>query len=269
MSFMSDKKGVLELQNVSYQVQGKTLLASISARFLPGQLTVIIGPNGAGKSTLLKLACGELKPHIGKVLWQGRALTEFSFSELARQRAVLEQHNPLEFNFRVEEVVALARMPHASGADYDQALVQQCLQQMDIQHLSQAYYPSLSGGEKQRVQLARALAQVQSLNEPTPLQQAILLVLDEPVAALDLFHQQGLLQLLKNKAQAGYCVVLVLHDLNLASQYADQVLLLKQGHLLASGSVNEVMQPAGLSEVFGLPFHCLSHPLNGQRVFVH
>lgn len=260
---------VLELQNVSYRVKEKQLLTPFSASFSASQLSVVIGPNGAGKSTLLKLACGELKPDQGLVLWQGQPLDSFTLAEMALQRAVLEQHNPLEFNFSVEEVVSLARMPHATGAEYDKKLVQLCLDQMDVQHLAKADYPQLSGGEKQRVQLARVLAQLQSLDESSLVPKPLLLALDEPVAALDLLHQQRLMQILKHKAESGYCVVLVLHDLNLACQYADQILILDKGRLLAAGKVDDVMQAEKLAEVFGLPFHPLEHPLSGQRVFMH
>ena len=230
-----------------------------------GQVLALVGENGAGKSTLLKLACGELSPSSGQVYFQGRILAEHALSERAKNLAVLPQSSPLNFPFTSEEVVLLGRTPHSTGTRADADIVDQALQLVDAEHLRLQAYTQLSGGEQQRVQLARIFAQVWAMQPG----RASVLILDEPTSALDFAHQHLILQALRQKADDGCGVLLALHDLNLAAAFADQVLLMDKGHLRAQGSADEILQPPLLSDVFGLPFYRMSHPGSGKPLLVY
>jgi len=256
---------LLNLANVEYRVGDKALVRPLSCEVLAGQVSVLLGPNGAGKTTLLKLASGELTPTAGRVHFQGRQLAEHSLSERAQSLAVLPQSSPLNFPFLSEEVVLLGRTPHSTGARMDADIVNQALLLADAEHLRSQAYTQLSGGEQQRVQLARIFAQVWQMQPG----KANLLILDEPTSALDFAHQRLILQALRDKADQGCGVLLALHDLNLAAAFADQVLLMDKGVLRAYGSVAEVLQPPLLSEVFGLEFYRMDHPGTGKPLLVY
>lgn len=257
--------GLLSLEDVSYQAGSKHLVRSLTCEVRAGQVSVLLGPNGAGKSTLLKLACGELSPSQGAVYFQGRALRDHALSDRAKSLAVLPQSSPLNFPFLSEEVVLLGRTPHSTGARVDVGIVDQALQLVDAEHLRSQAYTQLSGGEQQRVQLARIFAQVWEMQPD----KANVLILDEPTSALDFSHQHLILQALRKKADEGCGVLLALHDLNLAAAFADQVLLMDNGCLRAQGSVDDILQPPLLSEVFGLPFHRMRHPSSGKPLLVY
>ncbi len=250
---------MLELRDLSLTYAGRTVLASLSAHLQGGQVTAVLGPNGAGKSSLLRLASGEQPPGAqvgGEVLFRGRNLAGIDLAIKARGMAVLPQQSHLDFAFRAREVVMLGRTPHRTGLAADREVVADALAAVDAAHLADRPYPQLSGGEQQRVQLARVLAQAWHAES----EEGALLILDEPTSALDLAHQQQVLALLRRRAGAGDAVLLALHDLNLAGSYADQILLLAQGRLCALGSPEEVLREDLLQEVFGLPFHRVAHP---------
>jgi len=262
---METSEPLLHLVNVDYRVGDKALVRSLNCAVMAGQVSVLLGPNGAGKSTLLKLASGELTPMAGSVHFQGSKLAERELSERAQCLAVLPQSSPLSFPFLSEEVVLLGRTPHSTGARRDADIVNQALRLADAEHLRRQAYTQLSGGEQQRVQLARIFAQVWEM-QPA---RANLLILDEPTSALDFSHQRLILQALRDKADQGCGVLLALHDLNLAAAFADQVLLMNKGALRAQGSVDEVLQPPLLSEVFGLEFYRMHHPGTGKPLLVY
>ncbi len=239
---------------------GRKILEEISCTILPGELTVLLGPNGAGKSTLLRILSGEKKPHTGSVLWDGRSIHSMSFRELALQRGVLTQQYAVNLPFTVEEVVMMGRYPHYrnSPSVNDKRIVSESLQEMQAGHLSGRLFNTLSGGEQQRVQMARVLAQLRDQDgesagrkEGMPPDRKMLL-LDEPTASMDLLHQQLCLRKAKQLAEEGYTVVVVLHDLNLASQFADRLLLLKTGKLLATGRPSDVLKPDLIYTVYGM-----------------
>ncbi|MCQ3978193.1 MAG: heme ABC transporter ATP-binding protein [Anaerolineae bacterium] len=248
----------LETLDVSFKIGVKTLLQNISLAIEPGQVVAVVGPNGAGKSTLLKILSGDLPPSAGKVLLQGKPLAGWPLPERARMRAVLPQQSRLQFPFTALEVVLMGRMPHTSGRESrrDYEIAWAALAAADVSHLAGRLYPTLSGGEQQRVQLARVLAQIWEV----PPQGQRYLLLDEPTTSLDLRHQGNTLKIVCDFAHNGVGVLAILHDLNLAAQYADRIMLLREGRSIALGVPGEVLTPALIQAVFDLPVVTLSHP---------
>ena len=229
-------------------VPGGPRLATVSATLRAGRVTAIVGPNGAGKSTLLSLLCGERPPIAGRVALAGRPLSDWRAAELARTRAVMPQDGGVAFDFTVREVVEMGRYPHRHAPSPREATIpQQTMAATGIAHLAQRGIQTLSGGERARAHLARALAQVwERGNAPR------WLLLDEPTAALDLAHQHQSLALLRRLAtEHGMGVVAVLHDLNLVLRYADDALLLAQGHA-DTGPVHEILHEAAIARVWGV-----------------
>jgi iron complex transport system ATP-binding protein len=219
---------MLIADKISYSIKKNNILTNINFDVRPGEFLAIIGPNGAGKSTLLKILCGELKKHSGTVVFNGSDLTTFKPLELAVRRAVLSQSISLALPFKVSEVVMMGRYPHFKNAPSpaDHAIVEECLTLTGMQHFNDRNYLTLSGGEKQRVHLARVLAQLQGeLDKPN----SKILFLDEPVNGLDLKYQQQVMKVAREWKGDAHSVVAVLHDLNLAAHYADRILLLNQG----------------------------------------
>lgn len=230
------------------------LLRHISLHLEPGELVALIGPNGAGKSTLLRVLTGYLSPDSGHCLFHDKPLNEWSPQALSRQRAVMRQQSLLGFDWPVEEVIAMGRAPW-EPADSRQ-VVKQVMALTGCAPLSGRKYNALSGGEQQRVQLARALAQLWVNDAPQGW-----LFLDEPTSALDLYHQQHLLRLLKQLTATGQLhVCAVLHDLNLAALWADKLLLLHQGEIVAQGRPQQVLQADILSRWYGAEVHIGQHP---------
>lgn len=251
--FTSYTDGLLEAVGVGVEVPGKTLLRDTSARFMGGQVTAILGPNGAGKSTLLSLLTGQRAPGNGMVRLAGRPLAAHALADLARVRACVAQETQVAFDFTVEEVVDLGRYPHRRWPSPEEAgIVLRAMQSTAVDHLAQRALNTLSGGEKARVHLARALAQVWE-----PMQsQTRWLLLDEPTAALDLQHQHRMLHLVREWALGqGVGVVAVLHDLNLALRYSDRCVVLQSGGLAVSGISAEVLTPACIEQVWGVRAH--------------
>lgn len=223
--------GALECRALAVAVPGGPHLATVDVALQPGRLTAILGPNGAGKSTLLALLSGQRQPasaQSGQVWLGGRRLADYSAAQLALVRAVMPQENTVAFDFSVQEVVEWGRFAHRSApSPHEDTIALQALEATGVAHLALRNINTLSGGERARVHLARALAQ---LWEPRPDGAARWLLLDEPTAALDLSHQHQSMALLRRWAQEqGVGVVAVLHDLNLALRYAHDVLLLENG----------------------------------------
>jgi len=245
---------ILAADTLTVRAGGRTLLDRVSLGVAPGEVLALVGPNGAGKSTLLRALAGALRPAGGDVALAGKALRDWSPRALAQRRAVVSQRVALGFPMTVAAVVALGRLPwHATpGAARDAAAVQAAMRTAGIAHLSQRAYGTLSGGEQQRVQVARALAQIDGAASPA------VLLLDEPTASLDVAHGAALLHTARGLARAGTAVVIVLHDLNEAAFVADRVALLAAGCLVRVGTPHEVLAPAPLAAVYGLPFRVVA-----------
>ena len=238
---------MLEIENVSYQTQSlKWLVRNISLAVPAGQFLCIVGPNGAGKSTLLRMISNELFPTEGSIRLRQRNLRDYDPTELAQLRAYLAQKREMAFPFRALQIVLLGRHPYLQGrkeSSHDVLFAQQQLQRLQSSHLAERVYPTLSGGESTRVDMARVLSQ-----EPE------LLLLDEPTNHLDPYYQLELLELCRSLVNEQKTIIAVMHDLNLVAQYADQVLLLSEGRLVLQGQPNEVFQREPLREIYGVDF---------------
>lgn len=236
----------------------RNLLDDVSLSARAGEILAVLGPNGAGKSTLLKAMAGEFVPEAGEVVLCGRPLGQWLPLELARTRAVMRQDTHLDFAFTAREVVMMGRYPHCERhtTAHDWDIVDDALNAVDAAHLATRAYPRLSGGEKARVQFARALAQVWPGDT-----QPRLLFLDEPTAALDITHQHSLLVLARDLSRAHrFGVIAVLHDLNLAARYADRIVLLDQGQVAAIGAPADVLTPEQLMATYHVAADCHTGP---------
>ncbi|WP_298183246.1 heme ABC transporter ATP-binding protein [uncultured Pseudomonas sp.] len=253
---------MLRAENLAVQRGSSTVLADINLELRPGEVLGVLGPNGAGKSTLLGALCGELPLSHGTVWLDQRRLQDWPGSERAQRLAVLPQTSTLNFAFRVEEVVAMGRLPHASGRLRDEQIVKQALEAADALHLAGRSYLALSGGERQRVHLARVLAQL------WPGGEGQMLLLDEPTSMLDPLHQHTTLQATRAFVEQGAAVLVILHDLNLAARYCDRLLLLERGRPHALGSPEEVLRAEPLQAVFGLEVLVQQHPERGHPLIV-
>ncbi len=258
---------MLEAEEIEYAVGRKTLLSGVSLVLNPGELLAVIGPNGAGKSTLLRLLAGETRPSRGAVRLDGRPLDGWNRRALARRRAVLPQSSSLSFPFTVGEVVLLGRAPHTGGVEgaLDRAIARHALEAVGMGALAGRAYPSLSGGERQRVHLARVLAQL--MRAPAQFEPGFLL-LDEPVTSLDPRHQHAALALAREFVGQGGGALAILHDVNLAARYADRVIVLANGRLVATGTPAEALSPAVLSPVFEMPFRQVADPNGGPPILL-
>lgn len=254
---------MIEAQGVTFAIGAKRLLDDVSVTVAPGEVVAVVGPNGAGKSTLRKILTGDLVPTSGEVFMGGRSLTAWSTKERARVRAVLPQDSTLNFPFVVSEVVLMGRTPHLRGAETarDYEIAAAALRAVESEHLTDRLYPTLSGGERQRIQFARVLAQIWESSEPR------YLLLDEPTANLDLAHQHVTLQVVRRFVSEGLGALVILHDLNLAAQYADRVVMLREGRVAAVGTGSEVLTPTKIQQCFDLPVLVMPHP-EADRVVV-
>lgn len=242
---------IVEGCDLGYLASGRALVADASLALPAGRLTVLAGPNGAGKSTLLKLLSGELAPAAGEVRLGGEPLSALPGWRLACRRAVMAQQTRLAFPFTVYEVARLGvdGVGRALTRSAREALIGQGLEAAGVLELAARAYQSLSGGEQQRVQFARALCQ---LDAGASLGESQALFLDEPVANLDLSHQLALLDRAKALAGRGVAVLAVLHDLNLATAYADTLVVMDAGRIVARGAPGDVLDDLLLKSVFGV-----------------
>ncbi len=231
------------------------ILHDVSLEVRPGEVLCVIGPNGAGKSTLLKLLSGEWSPTCGQVQLNGRPLTQWSERARAQVLAVLPQVSTLSAEFTALEVVLIGRSPHVARAEtaHDYKIARQALAATEASRLEQQIYTELSGGEQQSVQLARVLAQIWDSPEAT-------LLLDEPTANLDPAQQHRMLAVARGFARRGAAVLIILHDLNLAAEYADKILVLKQGRTASYGTPAEVLTAESILSNFGFRALVLPHP---------
>ncbi|WP_181765863.1 ABC transporter ATP-binding protein [Streptomyces albidus (ex Kaewkla and Franco 2022)] len=244
----------LALDGLSVVTDGTSLVRDLSLKAESGQVVGLVGPNGSGKSTALRCVYRALRPNSGSVLIGDADLDTLTMRASSRAVAALTQEGSVELDFTVEEVVALGRAPHLRGNQRlgarERDLCQEAMRQLGIHHLARRGVLTLSGGERQRVLLARAFVQ-----------ETQILVLDEPTNHLDVRHQVELLSFLRGR---GLTVLVVLHDLNLASAACDRLGVLSQGRLLASGTPWDVLTAELVSQVFGVEATVVPHPLTGD-----
>jgi len=252
----------LAAADIRVRLGRKEILHGVSASARAGEITAIVGPNGSGKTTLMRSLTGELACQ-GRVTLNGRDIAAMTPEELARRRAVLPQAAALSFPFTVAEVVRIGIEARGEPAD---ALVPKALAAVDLPDFSGRLYQELSGGEQQRVQLARVLAQVwQPLDDGGPRW----LMLDEPVSSLDIAHQLTVMRLAAGYAGAGGGVVAVMHDLNLTALFAQKLILMSGGRVLCQGSPEEVLTDQALSHAYGCRLRVNAVPDSGIWVLPH
>jgi len=247
----------IELLHVSLQYGLRDVVRDVSVQIEEGEFFVIIGPNGAGKTTLLKSITGLHRLTAGEILLRQRSVSKYSRKELARSLAMVPQHINAEFPFTVAETVIMGRYPHlgllAVEGKRDLEIAEQAMAFTEVLHLADRRLGQLSGGERQRVIIARAICQ-----------QSKVLLLDEPTASLDPAHQLRIMDLMERlRQQEQITIIMVSHDLNLASAYADRLLLLNEGRVAALGTPNEVLSCATLEQSYGCRLHVDEHPLLG------
>ncbi|MFV0450675.1 MAG: ABC transporter ATP-binding protein [Propioniciclava sp.] len=234
---------MITCEGLAFSWSGRRVVDELSFTVPDGRVLGIVGPNGSGKTTALRLISGALRPEAGRVLLDGQPLDHLSQRMLARRVAVVAQHEMSDAALTVTDTVMLGRIPHramlASPTSRDYEVCAHALQQVGIAALAQRSAARISGGEAQRAVIARALAQ-----------QADHILLDEPTNHLDLHHQHEVLHLIRD---TGATCVVVLHDLNLAARYCDEVLLLDQGRLVASGPPSEVLSTANIEQIYRIP----------------
>lgn len=236
-------------EKISVGIGEKKILKEVDATFETGRMTAILGPNGAGKSTFLKCLTGAIRPMQGSIRIDGREISDYSLDELSRRRAVLSQVASISFPFTAREIVAMGRNPYALSDSLARSseIVDEALRRVDAWHLRDRSFPTLSGGEQQRVQFARVIAQIWE-------QEGASLLLDEPTSALDLKHQHQMLDLVAELCRDfRLTVVIIMHDLNLAYHSTDDCYYLKDGRILCGGPSRELVNPRTIAEIFELP----------------
>lgn len=253
---------MLITQQLSVYAYQKTLLKNINLQLKPATLYGLIGHNGSGKSTLIKVLSGNIKPSDGRVLLDGENLHDLSPKLLAKQLAYLPQKLPEQAGFSTKELVMLGRYPHQSflsrPSEQDHQLVEKAMAVTGVAPFAAASLATLSGGEKARAWLAMCLAQ-----------QTPYLLLDEPLAPLDIVYQVQILELIQRLAhEQGLCVVVIIHDINLASQFCDEIIALKGGELVYQGDAQTLMNAETLHDIFGIRLTLLTHPTTGKQVAV-
>lgn len=235
---------MIRIQGLNYAVKNRTIIKDLHLFIDKGEFISIIGANGAGKSTLLKLMAGELKGNSGKILIQSKDITALSMKEMSTFRAYLHQNNLMDIPFTVEEVISMGRYMKQTLA-LDKKILEECINICNLNHIRARSIRELSGGEQQRVHLARVLAQLWDVEEG-------ILLLDEPISSMDIQYQHQTLAIAKAFCSAGFTVIAVLHDLNMVAQYSDRVVMMKAGRVWWYGSPNEVFKQQHIYSIFGI-----------------
>lgn len=254
----------LTIAGLSLKLDGATVLSELSLSVGAGERLALTGNNGTGKSSLLRCLSGEWRADAGQIHWHGQTLSAYSQEDRAQWLGMLPQGSLLNVGFRVHEVIGLGRYPHRSGYRRDRDIVLAAADDCDVTHLLDQPYTHCSGGEQQRVHLARVLAQIW---EPIP-DRPRLLLLDEPVSGLDLAHQHRLFGTLHRLSEAGVTLVFVVHDLNLAARYATRIAILSNGITAQLGTPEQVLTPDIIARYFQWPVTVMHHPETGVPVLV-
>ena len=254
---------MLKATRLAKKMGRQWVLKDVSLQVQAGEMLGIIGPNGSGKSTLLRLLSGEEPPDEGEIWLDNQPLDAYSLKDRAKKWAVLTQEQVSDLSFTAEEIVFMGRYPyrrHFFGqTDEDERVVGRVMQETQVQPIRHRRYSELSGGERQRVAIARVMSQ-----EPQ------LLILDEPTTYLDIHYQLAVLDRLKSWQKTyGLTIVVVLHDLNLAAQYCDSLLVLKNGKQVRTGTARQVIEPGLVEEVYGIKPVMINHPtLNVPQILL-
>lgn len=256
---MSKPEPAFSLESISFAITGRVLLHPLTLDLPAKGVVGLIGHNGSGKSTLMKILARQHEATTGQVRFMGRPLADWGNREFARELAYLPQQLPPAAGLRVRELVAVGRYPwHGALGRFgraDRDRVEAAMQRTGVTPFANRLVDTLSGGERQRVWLAMLVAQ-----------QARCLLLDEPIAALDISHQLEVLRLVRRLAQDGASVLLVLHDINMAARFCDRIIALRGGHLIAGGRPEKVFRPARLKQIFDVDMDVITHPATGRLI---
>jgi ABC-type cobalamin/Fe3+-siderophores transport system ATPase subunit len=255
---MKQNKLLFELTRLSFRYRNNTVLEDINLQLHQGKFYGLIGSNGSGKSTLLELLMATLSPLSGSIKYSERNLSDYSRQELATRLALVPQHFSMDFEYRVRDVVLMGRHPHiprfSSPSHHDLEAVELAMTTMDILHLQDRSVIALSGGELQRVVMARALAQ-----------ETEVLILDEATSNLDIQHTIAIMQVMRARVtEKGLTVIAAIHDLNLAAAFCDDCLVLKNGHIFANAAVDEIFTTDLLQSVFAVDARIDYNSKNGH-----
>jgi iron complex transport system ATP-binding protein len=264
---MKKEGTMLKTENIHYNIGKKLILNGISATFHPGEFNMILGPNGSGKSTFLKIFSGEINRYNGSVFYGEEKIATLKKEELAKCRAVMSQQPELNFPLMVEEVVMMGRYPHFTfnPNKKDNAICHEVMERMHLTSFGERNYLTLSGGEKQRVQYARVLAQIWE----KPTEGYRYLFLDEPLTSLDINYQQEFLQIAREFTNAGTVLVAVMHDINLAIQYADKLFFFKEGELVSHGRPKDILHETLIKQVFNVEASIINNPVDNSPLVVY
>jgi len=254
---------MISLKKVSVSYQHKRVLENLSIDFHKGEFCALLGPNGAGKSTLLKAIIDFQLQKTGQVFISGKEFQDWSRRELAKQIAIIPQDFQLQFDYSVEDLVLMGRFPFLGRwqnyTTLDREKVGQILQQLDLTSLKNKLYSQLSGGERRRVSIARALAQ-----------ETQVLLMDEAFANLDINHQLEIMQLLSDiNKEHNKLIILVSHNINLASEYCERIIMLKEGIVIADGTPEDIVNTKNLKELYNAELKIIENPISGKPNLIY
>jgi len=250
---------VVEARNVTKRYSGKTVVDRVSVTIQPKAITSFIGPNGAGKSTLIGIMCRLLAKDEGEILIEGTDMGRFKSNDLAKKLSILKQTNAVNIRLTVSQLVDFGRFPYSQGrlTEEDRRHVDEAIRYMDLESLRDRYLDELSGGQRQRAFIAMVLAQDTDI-----------IFLDEPLNNLDMKHSVQIMKILRELVdRLGKTVVLVLHDINFASCYSDRIVALKDGRLVKEGTVDEMIRPEVLQQVYDMDIPV--HTIDGRRICLY
>ncbi|PWI34749.1 siderophore ABC transporter ATP-binding protein [Vibrio albus] len=250
---------MIEIHKLHKKYGDQVVVDQVSASFSKGKVTSIIGPNGAGKSTLLSIASRLLSADNGHVVIEGKAINDWNTTELAKTLSVLRQSNNVTMRFTVREMVAFGRFPYSHGrlTKFDQKVIDQAIDYLDLRDIQSCYMDELSGGQRQLAYIAMVIAQDTDY-----------IYLDEPLNNLDIKHSLQIMRVLREMSrELNKAVILVIHDINFASCYSDTLIALKKGKLKAQGSVYEVIRSDVLTSIYETPF--IINEVNGKRICMY
>jgi len=251
---------MFQLVDASFEIDGKNILSPTNLSFSPGKVTTLLGHNGCGKSTLIKLLSRQNAPSQGEVLFEEKPVSSYTNLEFAHQVAYLPQHPPITDGVTVRELVCFGRYPWKGAfgrySQQDYAIVDEAISKVGLTNFADRFVATLSGGERQRAWVAMLLAQ-----------QSRCILLDEPTSALDVAHQHELLALIRELNQSmGLTVIMVLHDVNMAAKFSDELIALHSGKVIASGTPANLMTPETLMQIYGMELALFPHPKTGQPI---
>jgi len=254
---------MIKAQQISYKHKEFHILDAVDVSLGYGEFLAIVGPNGAGKSSLLSVLANEVKSKQ-EILFKDKNISDWHVQELSKHKAKFSQHNSNDIPLEVKDVVMMGRYPYfdAQPRQEDHEAMNNMMYETDVYHLKDREYNTLSGGEKQRVHLSRVMAQLQNEIEKK------LVFLDEPLNNLDIKHQYKALEIIKKFTENSNSAIVVLHDLNLAAQFADKILLMKSGKVAAYGTPTEVFTAENISKAYNFPCTICDHPITNNPMII-